>query len=244
VAQSTCQPTNPYSQLNDGCLSSLYCQPPLVCTNGKCQVMTPGVCTSDTECGYNQYCMRTGFFGNGTCASVTSVGGNCSTTGRCVTGAFCRSATDFLCVAYWSQGVGADCTGAGTVQCNTGLYCDPTTVTCQKPPYHLLLGQGSVWGPSCIPSVYGPSCVCNFGTSSFQQLKESSIGYGSGATNVYASVCPQRLTDATSCATKNGCSSFNTGADTCFRNNCYQQYEALFRDCVAVGGVYPFCAAK
>jgi len=145
-------------------------------------------------------------------------------------------------LVFFSQGAGSDCSNVGSIECSAGLFCDPNTNQCAKPPYHLLLGSGSVWGPACIPSVYGPSCICNFGTSSYQQLKESSISTGNGQ-SVYGSACPQRVTDITTCITKNGCSGINTGADTCFRNKCYQQYEALYRDCLSVSG-YPFCGAN
>jgi len=108
-----------------------------------------------------------------------------------------------------------------------------------KPPYHLLIfSTGAVWGPPCIPEVNGNECICNPATASYQYLKESSIGIA------YRDICVQRQKDVAKCVIDNKCRNINTGADTCFRNKCYEIYKASLRDCYSPDGVYPFCGAN
>jgi|HubBroStandDraft_1064217.scaffolds.fasta_scaffold00552_3 hypothetical protein len=72
----------------------------------------------------------------GNCVAPAALGQACDPTGTanlCVLGSSCiSSATSATCTAVTLGVVGATCTTSN--DCASGLICDPTTLTCSKPP--------------------------------------------------------------------------------------------------------------
>jgi len=222
----------PFAKLNDGCMSNSWCVGGLNCTNNVCTLPPGNKCTSDGNCGWNQYCNSTFFMPqNNFCSPLPGTGQSCAITNKCQVGQNCG--VNQICVNYFSLAAGSQCTAA--IECQTGLDC--YNGLCVTPSYHFLSGPGVIWGPDCDPAEGDPGCRCNFASNIYQYLIESSVTYNAA--------CSAGFSTFEKCMTQFSCSNTNTGALSCMRKNCYTQYNSLISVCTADPSlVQPHCGAS
>jgi hypothetical protein len=127
--------------------------------------------------------------------------------------------SDNICVDAFSVGENGKC--RSTLECKAGYECYLSA--CTKPVYHFLSGPGVVWGSDCDPSSGETGCRCNYGTRTYQYLKEYSV--------TYSESCNGIGDDLEKCLTTNGCSALNTGAESCMRKYCMSIYNNLIDKC-------------
>jgi len=209
--------TTNQNSLNDGCLEDKYCGSGLYCSNKVCK-LPAGItnCTGNHQCGWNQFCNFTVPFDQSKCINKPGAGESC--TGQCKFGLYCSqtSNTTTACMTYMTVAEGGKC--ASVFECKSGLECYQQV--CTKPSYHFLgAAGGAAWGPDCDPNDGAPGCTCNYASKMYMYLKEVSITLPENLVNLYK--------DFDKCMSDNGCTSVNTGYDSCLRKKCYAVYNIL-----------------
>jgi hypothetical protein len=87
-----------------------------------------GTCTSNSQCGYNLYCLEAG-----TCAEAPNRGQACP-DGFCADLGDRCDGTSMTCVALARQGEACQSGFAGLFDCIQPLTCNQTSLTCDNPP--------------------------------------------------------------------------------------------------------------
>jgi len=233
-----CEATG-FANLNDDCVNDRYCRSGMTCQGGKCKQATEGVCLSDNNCKWYEYCYSS--FTGGSCVARASSNQDCNGTTPCRYGHNCINAK---CVPYFSVDEGGNC--SSVYDCKPGFECYREVTTnpfkCVKPTYHLLIGPSPTvaWGIDCDPYIAaaysGQICRCDYGLHIYRFVKEQG--------KTLRESCKVQHNNFVSCMESNGCSNLNFGADTCFRKNCYAQYKTRQVECAIDPGSVVFCAAS